>query len=110
MSGWTGRSSGPPAIQRGISLFLNKSRVAIIGDLLRTKRGKLREPLFMENISQERSSVQRILDLHPVVLCPGRGKPLPPSKVRIKDRIVKPVKIDARKEEEGIDVEGLEKD
>jgi len=100
----------PGHTKGSISLFVNKSKVAIIGDLLRTKRGKLREPLFMENISQERSSVQRILDLHPVILCPGRGKPLPPSKIRIKDRIAKPVKIDAKKEEEDIDLESLAKD
>ena len=100
----------PGHTKGSISLFLNKSKVAIIGDLLRTKRGKLREPLFMENISQERSSVQRILDLHPVILCPGRGKPLPPSKVRIKERIDKPVKVETRKEEEDIDLEGLAKD
>ena len=48
--------------------------------------------------------------LHPVILCPGRGKPLPPSKIRIKDRIAKPVKIDAKKEEEDIDLESLAKD
>ena len=64
----------------------------------------------MENISQERSSVQRILDLHPVILCPGRGKPLPPSKVRIKERTAKPVKGETKKEEEDIDLEGLAKD
>ena len=100
----------PGHTKGSISLFLNKSRVAIIGDLLRTKRGKLREPLFMENISQERSSVQRILDLHPVMLCPGRGKPLPPSKVRIKEKIAKPVKMETKKEEDDIDLEGLAKD
>jgi hydroxyacylglutathione hydrolase len=100
----------PGHTKGSVSLFLNKSRVAIIGDLLRTKRGKLREPLFMENISQERSSVQRILDLHPVILCPGHGKPLPPSEIRVKERIAKPVKIEAKKEEEDIDLEGLAKD
>jgi len=62
----------------------------------------------MENISQERSSVQRILDLHPVILCPSRGKPLPPSKIRIKERIVKPVKMETNKEED-VDLESLAK-
>src|SRR3989442_2398141 len=38
----------PGHTKGSVSLFLNESRVAIIGDLLRTKRGKLREPLFME--------------------------------------------------------------
>ena len=99
----------PGHTKGSISLFLNKSKVAIIGDLLRTKRGKLREPLFMENTSQMMSSVQRILDLHPVILCPGHGKPLPPSKVRIKERKMKPLKTEARKEED-IDLEGLAKD
>lgn len=100
----------PGHTKGSISLFLNKSRVAIIGDLLRTKRGKLREPLFMENPTQTMSSVQRILDLHPVILCPGHGKPLPPSKVRIKDRVTKPVKIETKKDEEDIDLESLAKD
>jgi glyoxylase-like metal-dependent hydrolase (beta-lactamase superfamily II) len=99
----------PGHTKGSVSLFLNKSRVAIIGDLLRNKRGKLREPLFMENTSQERSSVQRILDLQPVVLCPGHGKPLPPSKVRIKERKAKPVKVETKKEED-VDLESLAKD
>jgi hydroxyacylglutathione hydrolase len=99
----------PGHTKGSISLFLNKSKVAIIGDLLRTKRGKLREPLFMENTSQTMSSVQRILDLHPVILCPGHGKPLPPSKVRIKDRVTKPIKMEAKREEHDIDLESLAK-
>jgi glyoxylase-like metal-dependent hydrolase (beta-lactamase superfamily II) len=99
----------PGHTKGSVSLFLNKSRVAIIGDLLRNKRGKLREPLFMENTSQEMSSVQRILDLHPVVLCPGHGKPLPPSKVRIKERKAKPVNVETKKEED-VDLESLAKD
>jgi hydroxyacylglutathione hydrolase len=99
----------PGHTKGSVSLFLNKSRVAIIGDLLRTKRGKLREPLFMENTSQERSSVRRILDLHPVLLCPGHGKPLPSSTIRMKERTAKPVKMESKKEEEDIDLESLAK-
>src|SRR5260370_21072130 len=86
----------PGHTKGSVSLFLNENRVAIIGDLLRNKRGKLREPLFMENISQERSSVQRILDLHPVILSPARGKPLPPSNVRLKRRFAKPATMCTR--------------
>ena len=100
----------PGHTKGSISLFLNKSKVAIIGDLLMNKRGKLREPLFMENTSQTMSSVQRILDLHPVILCPGHGKPLPPSKVRINERAARPVKVEAGKKEEDIDLESLAKD
>ena len=100
----------PGHTKGSISLFLNKSRVAIIGDLLMNKRGKLREPLFMENTSQTMSSVQRILDLHPVILCPGHGKPLPPSKVRINDRATKPIKMETESKEEDIDLERLAKD
>lgn len=100
----------PGHTKGSIALFLNKSKAAIIGDLLRTKRGKLREPLFMENTSQTMSSVQRILDLHPVILCPGHGKPLPPSKVRIKERSAKPVKMETKREEEDVDLESLAKD
>lgn len=100
----------PGHTKGSVSLFLNNSRVAIIGDLLRTKRGRLREPLFMENTSQTISSVHRILDLHPEMLCPGHGKPMLPSKVRIKDRAAKPARMETRKEEEDIDLEGLAKD
>jgi hypothetical protein len=64
----------------------------------------------MENTSQTMSSVQRILDLHPVILCPGHGKPLPASKVRIKERAAKQVKMERKKGEEDIDLEGLAKD
>ncbi len=99
----------PGHTKGSVSLFLNKSRVAIIGDLLTSKRGKLVEPLFMENPSQTRASVQRIIDLHPKMLCPGHGKPLPPSKVRIKVRVAKPMRVETRREED-IDLEGLAKD
>ena len=92
-----------------VSLFLNKPRVAIIGDLLMSKRGKLVEPMFMENPTQTRASVQRIVDLHPTILCPGHGKPLPPSKVRMKERAETPMKVEKR-EKEDIDLEGLAKD
>jgi hydroxyacylglutathione hydrolase len=100
----------PGHTKGSVSLFLNKSRVAIIGDLLTSKRGKLVEPMFMENTSQTKSSVQRILDLDPVTLCPGHGKPLPPSTVRVKERAAKPVKVEPKKEEEDIDLESLAKD
>lgn len=100
----------PGHTKGSVSLFLNKSRVAIIGDLLMTKRGKLREPLFMENTTQTMSSVQRILDLHPVILCPGHGKPMAPSTIRLKERATKQVKMETKKEEEDIDLEGLAKD
>lgn len=100
----------PGHTKGSVSLFLNRSKVAIVGDLLMTKRGKLREPLFMENPSQTMSSVQRILDLHPEIVCPGHGRPMPPSKVRIKERITKPLKMETRKKDEDIDLEGLAKD
>lgn len=100
----------PGHTKGSISLFLNKSKVAIIGDLLMNKRGKLREPMFMENTSQTMSSVQRILDLHPVILCPGHGKPLPPSTVRIKERKAKPMKMKPKEKEDDIDLESLAKD
>src|SRR5437667_3116559 len=99
----------PGHTKGSVSLFLNESKVAIIGDLLTSKRGKLVEPMFMENTSQTRSSVQRILDLDPVTLCPGHGKPLPPSTVRVKERVAQSVKVETKKEED-IDLEGLAKD
>ena len=100
----------PGHTKGSVSLFLNEPRVAIIGDLLMTRRGKLVEPMFMENPSQTRASVQRIVDLHPTLLCPGHGKPLPPSRVRLKDRIAKPVKVETAKDEKDIDLESLAKD
>ena len=99
----------PGHTKGSVSLFLNESKVAIIGDLLTSKRGKLVEPMFMENTSQTRSSVQRILDLDPVTLCPGHGKPLPPSTVRVKERVAQSFKVETKKEED-IDLEGLAKD
>ena len=109
-SGLDGSIVWTPGHTKGsVSLFLHKSRVAIIGDLLMSKRGKLVEPMFMENPSQTRASVQRIVDLHPTILCPGHGEPLPPSKVRVKERAVAPVKGE-RKKEEDIDLEGLASD
>jgi glyoxylase-like metal-dependent hydrolase (beta-lactamase superfamily II) len=110
-SGLDGSIVWTPGHTKGsVSLFLNKPRVAIIGDLLMSKRGKLVEPMFMENPSQTRASVQRIVDLHPAILCPGHGKPLPPSKVRVKERAEPSMKVEMKKEEEDIDLEGLAKD
>jgi len=99
----------PGHTKGSLSLFLNQSRVAIIGDLLSSKHGKLVEPMFMENPGQTRASVQRIVDLHPVVLCPGHGKPLPPSKIRLKEKIAQRV-AEPKKVEADIDLEGLAKD
>jgi len=99
----------PGHTKGSVSLFLNKSRVAIIGDLLSSKRGKLVEPMFMENPNQTKASVQRIVDLHPVILCPGHGKPLPPSKIRLKEKTVQTV-AEPKRIEEDIDLEGLAKD
>jgi glyoxylase-like metal-dependent hydrolase (beta-lactamase superfamily II) len=110
-SGLDGSIVWTPGHTKGsVSLFLNKSRVGIIGDLLFSKRGRLVEPMFMENPSQTKASVQRLVDLHPALLCPGHGKPLPPSKIRLRERIARPVKIETKKEEEDIDLGGLAKD
>ena len=99
----------PGHTKGSVSLFLNRSRVAIIGDLLKGKRGKLVEPMFMENPSQTRSSVQRILGMNPAILCPGHGNPMPPSKVKIKERAAPPVFTESSKEED-VDLESLTKD
>jgi hydroxyacylglutathione hydrolase len=100
----------PGHTKGSVSLYLNKSKVAIVGDLLTSKHGKLVEPMFMENPLQTRSSVQRILDLHPVTLCPGHGKPLSASKVKLKEKIGQPTRVESRKEEEDVDLESLAKD
>ena len=94
----------PGHTKGSISLYLNKSKIAIIGDLLRSKRGKLVEPMFMENIPQTEASVQRLLELGPMLLCPGHGKPLPGSSVRLKKRTVK---APLKKEEKEEDLEDL---
>ena len=99
----------PGHTKGSVSLFLNRSKVAIIGDLLRSKRGKLVEPMFMENPSQTKASVQRLLDMEVETLCPGHGKPLPTSRIRIKERIAEPMKTVAKNEDD-IDLEGLAKD
>jgi hydroxyacylglutathione hydrolase len=100
----------PGHTKGSVSLFLNKSRVAIVGDLLTSKRGKLVEPIFMENPSQTKASVQRILDLHPVTLCPGHGRPLPASKIRLNEKLVTPTRREPTKEKDDVDLESLAKD
>ncbi len=94
----------PGHTKGSVSLFLNKSKVAIIGDLLRSRRGKLVEPMFMESIPQTEASVRRLLELEPVTLCPGHGKPLPASSVKLEKRAVKTF---PRKEEKEEDLEDL---
>jgi glyoxylase-like metal-dependent hydrolase (beta-lactamase superfamily II) len=100
----------PGHTKGSVSLFLNKSKIAIVGDLLTSKHGRLVEPIFMENPSQTKASVQRILDLHPVTLCPGHGKPLSASKVKLKEKIAMPSRVQPKKEEEDLDLETLTKD
>jgi hydroxyacylglutathione hydrolase len=100
----------PGHTKGSVSLFLNESKVAIVGDLLTSKRGRLVEPIFMENPTQTRASVQRILDLHPVTLCPGHGKPLSPAKVKLKEKIGKAPRVELKKEDEDVDLESLAKD
>lgn len=100
----------PGHTKGSVSLFLNESRIAIVGDLLTSKRGRLVEPLFMENPTQTKASVQRILDLHPVMLCPGHGRPLSASKIRLNERIEKPARVEPKRKEEDIDLESLAKD
>lgn len=93
----------PGHTKGSVSLFLNKSKVAIVGDLLRSSHGKLVEPLLMESIPQTQASVQRVLELRPVLICPGHGKPLPASAVRVGMRLVAPVPAKKKDEEEDLD-------
>ncbi len=51
----------PGHTKGSISLFLNGPRVAIVGDLVRSKGGKLVEPTLMESPPQTEASVQRVL-------------------------------------------------
>jgi glyoxylase-like metal-dependent hydrolase (beta-lactamase superfamily II) len=90
----------PGHTKGSVSLFLNKSRVAIIGDLLRSRHGKLREPMFMESIPQTEASVERVLDLGPAVICVGHGKPLPASSVKLDKRKMKSAPKRREKEED----------
>jgi glyoxylase-like metal-dependent hydrolase (beta-lactamase superfamily II) len=90
----------PGHTKGSVTLFLNQPSVAIVGDLLRARRGRLVEPLLMESIPQTEASIKRVLDLGPEIICPGHGKPLPASKIKIQERTVKPVVITKKKEEE----------
>jgi len=90
----------PGHTKGSVSLFLNKPKAVIIGDLLRSSHGKLVEPLLMESISQTQASVQRVLELGPVLVCPGHGKPLPASAVKVSKRVVTPVPAKKKQEEE----------
>lgn len=100
----------PGHTKGSITLFLNRPKVAIVGDLLRGKGGKLVEPLLMESISQTHASVERVLELGPELICPGHGKPLPASAVRIRKKIVIRPVVEEKKKEEELDLEGLAKD
>jgi len=64
----------------------------------------------MESISQTHASVGRVLELEPVLICPGHGKPLPPSAVKLRKTLpVKPV-VEEKKKEEDFDLESFAKD
>ena len=54
----------------------------------------------MESISQTEASVKRVLDLGPEIICPGHGRPLPASKVKINKAALKAVVVAKKKEEE----------
>ena len=97
----------PGHTKGSISLFLNQPSIAFVGDLLRSRRGRLVEPLLMENIPQTQASVKRILDLGPELICPGHGKPLPASRVKMKEHVVNPVASGKKKVEEEEDLEEL---
>jgi glyoxylase-like metal-dependent hydrolase (beta-lactamase superfamily II) len=60
----------------------------------------------MESMSQTEASVRRVLDLGPEIICPGHGRPLPASKIRIKKTALKPL-VGAKKKEEEEDLEEL---
>lgn len=100
----------PGHTKGSVSLFLNKSKVAIVGDLLTSKRGRLVEPIFMENPTQTKASVQRVMDLHPATICVGHGKPLPASKVKLRAKIGKLARVEPKREEEDVNLESLAKD
>src|SRR6266487_5405074 len=97
----------PGHTKGSVTLFLNQSSVAIVGDLLRARRGRLVEPLLMESIPQTVASVKRLLDLGPQIICPGHGKPLPASSVKIEKRMAKTVVVVKKKEEKEEDLEEL---
>lgn len=100
----------PGHTKGSITLFLNRPKVAIVGDLLRGKRGRLVEPMLMESISQTHASVGRVLELGPELICPGHGKPLPASAVKLGMKaIVRPV-VEEKKKEEDFDLDGLTKE
>jgi glyoxylase-like metal-dependent hydrolase (beta-lactamase superfamily II) len=90
----------PGHTKGSVTLFLNQPSVAIVGDLLRARRGRLVEPLLMESVLQTEASVKRVLDLGPEIICPGHGRPLPASKVKIKKTALKPLVVAKKKEEE----------
>ena len=100
----------PGHTKGSITLFLNRPKVAIVGDLLRSKGGKLVEPLLMESISQTHASVERVLELGPEWICPGHGNPLPASAVRIRKKIVIRPVAEEKKKEEDLDLEVLSKE
>jgi len=63
--------------------------------------------LLMESIPQTVASVKRLLDLGPQIICPGHGKPLPASKVKMGKSVAKPVVVVKKKEEKEENLEEL---
>ncbi len=61
----------------------------------------------MESIPQTHASVQRIQELGAEIICPGHGKPLPLSTVKLMKQAAKPVVQKKKKEEEDLDFEEL---
>ncbi len=105
----------PGHTKGSITLFLNKTKTAIVGDLLRSRRGKLVEPSLMESPTQTGASVHRLLELGPETICPGHGKPTAASKVRLSKRTELPIKDLTKekkkeKEEEDVDLDALARD
>ncbi len=97
----------PGHTKGSVSLFLNGPKVAIVGDLLRSRWGKLVEPLLMENVLQTQASVKRLLDLEPEIICPGHGKPLPAAKVKLGKQAARSAVPKVKKEEEEENLEEL---
>ena len=108
----------PGHTKGSITLFLNRTRTAIVGDLLRCRHGKLVEPSLMESPAQTGASVNRLLELGPETICPGHGKPAPATKIKLSKKTEQPQSTERKpasenkkqKGEDDVDLDALARD
>lgn len=66
-----------------ISIFLEDSKVVLVGDLLFGDKDGLKLPVFYEDYTKLLDSVKKIKDLNADLICVSHGKDYPPSEIKV---------------------------